>query len=572
MKNNNIFKLVLCGITACTVLTGCEKDFLEITPTDRLSDAVILADSTLFEAFVTNRYIGARLTGKEGDSNQPGFGRGFEYGMWSSLTDESIYNNNDDTWLIQQGQLAPENLGIAGVFWARSYRSIREINYALTNIAQVTMSDARKNRLIAELKFIRAFRYHDLIRNYGKVVLMGDRVIELGSDYTDPTLFDRRSIEEAMAYVVTELDQAAAGLPVNNSGQYGEGRATKGAALALKSRLLLYAASPLYTGGANNSQKWADAAQAAKAVMDMGVYSLYQGGYTQLFTNQQSNSEYIFARFYNLTGRHLALEIANGPNGYGGWGGNVPLQNLVDDYEMTDGSAFNWNNPAQAAAPYANRDPRFAATVLYDGVEYRDREVETFRSANTSIFPDGQDSPGGRDNWNTSKTGYYLKKFIREDLPIVNPWEVAGVQNWIYMRYAEILLNYAEAQNEAVGPDASVYEAINAIRSRTSVAMPALPAGLTQSEMRTRIQHERRIELAFEEHRFYDVRRWMIAPVTENKPAQGIEIIKQTNGTKTYRVRTALEGRSFQTKHYWLPIPRFEILASDNVLEQNPEY
>jgi len=572
MKNINIFKSVIFGVTACVVLTGCEKDFLEVTPTDRLSDATILADSTLFEAFVTNRYIGVKLTNKEGDSNQPGFGRGFEYGMWSSLTDESIYNNNDDTWLIQQGQLAPENLGIAGVFWARSYRSIREINYALNNIGQVPMSESHKNRLIAELKFIRAFRYHDLIRNYGKVVLMGDRVVELGENYQDPINFDRKSIDEAMTYVIAQLDEAAAGLPVANSNNYGEGRATKGAALGLKSRLLLYAASPLYTGGSGSAQKWAAAAQAAKDVMNMGVYNLYQGGYTELFTNQQSNSEYIFARFYNLTGRHLALEIANGPNGYGGWGGNVPLQNLVDDYEMTDGSSFSWNNPAQAATPYANRDPRFAATVLYDGAPYRDRTVETFRSANLNVFPDGQDSPGGRDNWNTSKTGYYLKKFIREDLPIVNPWEVAGVQNWIYMRYAEILLNYAEAQNEAVGPDATVYDAINSIRSRTSVGMPALPAGLTQSEMRTRIQHERRIELAFEEHRFYDVRRWMIAPVTENKPAQGIEIIKDASGNKTYRVRTALDGKSFQTKHYWLPIPRFEILASDNQLEQNPEY
>lgn len=572
MKNINIIKSVVLGITACVVITGCEKDFLEITPTDRLSNAAILGDSTLFEAFVTNRYIGVKLTNKEGDSNQPGFGRGFEYGMWSSLTDESIYNNNDDTWLIQQGQLAPENLGIAGTFWARSYRSIREINYALNNIGQVNMSESHKNRLIAELKFIRAFRYHDLIRNYGEVVLMGDRFVELGENYQDPALFDRRPIEEAMAYVTTQLDEAAAGLPAANSNSYGEGRATKGAAMALKARLLLYAASPLYTGGTNSTQKWAAAAQAAKDVMDLGIYSLFQGGYDALFTNQQSNSEYIFARFYNLTARHLALEIANGPNGYGGWGGNVPLQNFVDAYEMADGTAFSWNNPAHASAPYANRDPRFYKTVLYDGAPYRDRTVETFRSVNNTQYPDGQDSPGGRDNWNTSKTGYYLRKFIREDLPIVNPWEVAGVQNWIYFRYAEVLLNYAEAQNEASGPDATVYGAINEIRSRTGVGMPALPAGLTQTEMRERIRHERRIELAFEEHRFYDVRRWMIADVTENRPAQGISIIRALDGTKTYSITTALAGRSFQQKHYWLPIPRFEIQASDNQLDQNPLY
>lgn len=569
MKRVTIIKSLVFAAVAGTLVTGCNQDYLDITPTSIVSDAAILTDSTLFEAYVINRYMGVRLANKEGDSNQPGFGRGFEYGLWASLTDESIYNNDDDTWLIQRGQLAPENLGIAGTFWGRSYRSIREVNYALAHIQELGMSESHTNRLIAELRFIRAFRYHDLIRNYGEVLLMGDRVVELGDDYTDPTLFDRRPIAESMAYVTAELDAAAAVLPVSNFSDYAEGRATKGAALALKARLLLYAASPLYTGGSNDTQKWAAAAAASKAVMDMGVYSLYQNGYAETFTTTGSNSEYIFARFYNLNAKHYALEIANGPNGYGGWGGNVPLQNLVDDYEMADGTAFDWNNATQAANPYENRDPRFYATILYNGAAYRDRTVETFRGANSGIIG-GQDSADGPSNWNTSKSGYYLRKFIREDLPIINPWDVAGVQNWIYFRYGEILLNYAEAQNEASGPDGTVYDAINAIRTRAG--MPVLPAGLSQSEMRERIHHERRIELAFEEHRFYDVRRWMTAPTVENAPAEGISIIKNADGTFTYSVITALSGKTFQEKNYWLPIPRAEILASDNQLPQNPGY
>lgn len=565
MKKINIIKSFLFIVILVTLFTGCEKDYLEVKPTDRVSNAAILSDSTLFEAYVINRYLGVRLTNKEGDSNQPGFGRGLEYAMWSSLTDESIYNNDDNTWFIQQGGLTPENTGIAGTFWGRSYRSIREVNYALNNIENLNMSESHKNLLIAELKFIRAFRYHDLIRNYGKVVLMGDKVAQLGDDFTDSSLFDRKPIEECLAYVVSELDEAAIGLPITNSGEYGEGRATKGAALAIKSRLLLYAASPLYTGGNSDTQKWVAAANAAKDVMNMNIYSLYQGGYGELFTTSNSNSEYIFARFYNISARHLALEIANGPNGYGGWGGNVPLQNLVDDYEMNDGTYFNWNNPIQAAAPYENRDPRFYESILFNGAFYKNRNVETFT-------PGGLDSSDGKDNWNTTKSGYYLKKFLREDLPIINPWDVAGVQNWIYIRYGEILLNYAEAQNEAVGPNQSVYDAMNAIRGRSGVNMPTLPAGLSQSEMRERIQHERRIELAFEEHRFYDVRRWMIAPETENVPAKGINITKNNDGSFTYQVKTALEGKSFQTQNYWLPIPRSEILASDNKLEQNQGY
>lgn len=552
------------------MFTSCEKDFLDITPTDRVSDAAILTDSILFEAYVINRYMGVRLGNKEGDSNQPGFGRGFEYGLWASLTDESMYNNDDNTWIIQQGGLSPENLGIAGTFWGRSYRSIREVNYALAHIQELGMTAERTNRLIAELRFIRAFRYHDLIRNYGEVVLMGDKVAQLSDDFSDPALFDRRPIEEAMAYVTSELDAAAAGLPVTTFAAYGEGRATKGAALALKARLLLYAASPLYTNGSNDTQKWAAAAAANKAVMDMGNYSLYNN-YAETFTTSGSNSEYIFARFYNLSAKHYALEIAHGPNGYGGWGGNVPLQNLVDDYEMADGTPFSWSNPTQAAAPYANRDPRFYATVLYNGAPYRNRNVETFRVTSPSpTNPGGLDSPQGNDNWNSSKSGYYLRKFMREDLPIINPWDVAGVQNWIYFRYGEILLNYAEAQNEAVGPDGTVYAAINQIRERAG--MPDLPAGLTQSDMRERIRHERRIELAFEEHRFYDVRRWMTADVVENTPAYGMDIVKNTDGTFTYTRKTALAGKAFQTKHYWLPIPRTEIQASNNQLRQNPQY
>jgi len=566
MKNKIItksIKSILCVALFGAMFTGCEKDFLNVQPTDRVSNASILNDQTLFEAYVINRYLGVKLTNKEGDSNQPGFGRTFEWAMWSSLTDESIYNNDDNTWLIQQGQLSPENLGIAGTLWGRSYRGIREVNYALNNIGKVPMSDSRKSLLTAELKFIRAFRYQDLIRNYGKVVLLGDKVSELGNDFSDPSLFDRRPIDECMTYVVNQLDEAATGLPTANSSDYGEGRATKGAALALKSRLLLYAASPLYNNDVSDTQKWAKAAAAAKAVMDLGIYSLYTGGYANLFTTAGSNSEYIFARFYNVSARHLPLEIANGPNGYSAWGGNLPLQNLVDDYEMADGTPFSWSNPTEASAPYDNRDPRFAATVIYNGLLYRGRNAEYF-------LPGGKDSSDGKDNWNTSKTGYNLRKFMRDDLPIDNPWDVGGQQNWIHFRYGEILLNYAEAQNEAVGPDASVYSAIHLIRARAG--MPDFPAGLTKEQMRDRVRHERRIELAFEEHRFYDVRRWKIASVTENKPAQGIIVRKQTGGSFTYELKNAIPGRSFQNQHYWLPIPRSEIQASNNKLEQNPGY
>ncbi len=562
MKYFKLYIVVLVGV----FLASCSEDYLDIAPTDRVSDAAILADSTLFEAYVINRYLGVRLGDKEGDGSVPGFGRGFEYALWSSLTDESIYNNDDNTWVIQQGLLSPENTGIAGTLWGRSYRSIRECNYALANMSEVTMSETGKALLTAELKFIRAFRYHDLIRNYGSIVLMGDAVALLGDDFTDPKLFEKASVEAALEYVIGQLDEAIPGLPLQNGSNWQEGRATRGAAMALKARLLLYAASPLFdNGNGMDAQKWQRAAQAARDVMDLGLYGLYQQGYSEMFLTSGSHQEVIFARYYNLNQRHTALEIANGPNGYDAWGGNAPLQNLVDDYEMMDGTPFNWDNPQHAANPYANRDPRFSETILHNGAPYRGRNVETF-------LPGGRDSQDGPSNWNTSRTGYYMKKFIDETLPIQNPWQVAGTQNWIYFRYAEILLNYAEAQNEANGPDATVYEAINSIRRREGVGMPELPSGLSKDDMRERIRHERRIELAFEEHRFYDVRRWMIAETTENEPAYGIDIRRTQDGAFTYNRKIALQGRSFQQRHYWLPIPRNEILASNNKLEQNPGY
>src|SRR5699024_8395483 len=190
------------------------------------------------KAYVINRYLGVRLTNKEGEGTPPGFGRGFEYAMWSSLTDESIYNNDDDTWLIQQALLSPGNTGIAGTFWKRSYRSISEVNYALIHLDELQMSEGGKKLLRAELRFIRAFRYHDLIRNYGEVVLVGDNVPELGDDFTEGSFFDRRPIQEGIDYVIGELNALTPDLPLQNSSSWELGRATRGAALALNSRLL----------------------------------------------------------------------------------------------------------------------------------------------------------------------------------------------------------------------------------------------------------------------------------------------------------------------------------------------
>jgi hypothetical protein len=300
--------------------------------------------------------------------------------------------------------------------------------------------------------------------------------------------------------------------------------------------------------------------------MNLGKYSL-QADYSSLFIDQtMSSPEIIFGRQYTITAPHVRMEIANGPNGYGGWAGNTPLQNLVDAYQMNNGKDItDATSGYDATKPYVNRDARFYATILYNMAPYRGDTIRAYS-------PGGKDSKDGPSNWNTTKTGYYLRKFMNDNDPIDNPWNSAGQQPWIYLRYAEVLLNYAEAQNEAVGPDASVYSAINQIRQRASVNQPPLPAGLTQSQMRDAIRKERQVELAFEEHRWYDVRRWKIADVVENTPAYGMAITRNADGSFTYTRKVALDGKAFNTKNYWLPIPRTEILASGNQLQQNAGY
>lgn len=552
MRLNKLILTLLTGVTAC--LTACDDAFLDTKPTDIISDEAIFADSALADAYVVGRYVGTQLST---ESDKPGFGRGFEDAWMSSVTDESICNFDNDTYFVQQGNAAPDRTGWIANTWTRSYRSIRECNYGLANLDKVPMSESGKRRLKAELRFIRAYRYHDLIRNFGGIPIIGDKVYSLEDrDYTE--LYQRKSIGESLAYAIAELDAAAAGLAGST---VIPGRGSENAALALKARLLLYAASPLYNNDQNDAAKWQKAADAAKVVMDKNAFSLYND-YRKLFITNNT-SEDIFIRLYSPTNEHTNLELVNGPNGYGGWAGNTPLQNLVDDYEMMDGTKISdpksGYNPKE---PYKNRDPRLTMTVLYNGAAYRERKVETF-------VPGGQDSKDGNENWNTTKTGYYVYKFINDQSPIRNANQTA-TQPWKYIRYGEILLSHAEARNEAVGPDASVYSAINQLRKRAG--MPDLPTGLTQAAMRERIRNERRVELAFEEHRFFDVRRWKIANVTENVPAYGVRPEKKTDGSIEYVKIIALEGRKFQDKNYWQPIPQSEIQASGGALKQNAGY
>ena len=273
------------------------------------------------------------------------------------------------------------------------------------------------------------------------------------------------------------------------------------------------------------------------------------------------------------------------PNGYHGWGTNAPIGEMVDAFEMADGTPFDWSNAAHAAEPYQNREPRFYATILYNEAPWRERpddakgldplnQVQTGSwerwdaSTNSMVVVPGVDTrQSSIEDWNGSYTGYYCRKYID---PAIDAQYIKQTVTWRFIRYAEILLNYAEACLE-LGEDAEARTYINQIRTRAG-----LP-GVTESgeALRARYRNERRVELAFEDHRFFDVRRWAIGPEAY-KPIHVAKVVYKLQPDKTTATRPTVthelfETRSWNDKAYFLPIMRDE-LNKNNLLIQNPGY
>src|SRR5690606_13856359 len=258
--------------------------------------------------------------------------------------------------------------------------------------------------------------------------------------------------------------------------------------------------------------------------------------------------------------REARIEQLFFPNGWEGFGQIHPIQNLVDDYEMENGMKIEEPGSGyDPQNPYVDRDPRFYYSILYNGAPFKERTIETF-------LPDGRDSPGGTvSSWNATETGYYPRKFITEEVSGIG-WETSDPP-WIWFRYGEILLNYAEAMYR-LGNEDVTREYINKIRSRPSVDMP--PVTESGEALWERLVNERRIELVFEEHRFYDVRRWKIAEDVLSEDRMRMYIFKEPRSEITYDVRLLHEAH-FPPHMYWAPIPQEEI-DKNNLLEQNPGY
>ena len=460
----------------------------------------------------------------------------FNNGSWNAL------NNPDDVW----------NRYFSGI--SKCCTLLENTNHVNLDISRLdpdkqveyanSLKDIRMWR--AEARFLRAYFHFELLKRYGPIPIVTSTPSINGNYENTP----RPTMKEVVDFIAKECDIAADTLELTPWRNVNDafGRATKGAALALKSRLLLYAASPLYVdfGDTNEANKptdvalWKSAADAAKAVIDLNQYEL-ASSYADLFKNDFQNKEYIFVRRYAA---NSDFEKSNFPVSFGGKGGTNPSQNLVDDYEMLDGTPFDWNDPAKAAQPFENRDARLGATILMNMAPFKGKKVAT--------YPEGADAS---PNPNATKTGYYLRKFLNEDVNIQTGGSSSGHVVPLF-RLAEIYLNYAEALNECdpTNPDIALY--LNKVRNRAS--LPNVSA-LSQEQMRAVIQHERRVELAFEEHRSWDVRRWKIASSTLGAPLMGVQIERKPLGGYTY-MPVKVEQRVFQPKMYWYPIPQSEVL------------
>lgn len=559
-------KILLITTVIFLSCVSCSDDILDITPKDRISEEAVWEDENLIKAY-HNELYNCIL-------------HGFKIHMPSKATDEVVNNMDWTIGIVPLGNVNADNVTTLAdtdwtgggnlYYWDTGYRYMRKINIFLEEMSDENISFADKSRLVAEAKFLRAYTYFLLIERFGGVPIVTD-TYELGAK----TSVERNTFEECVDFIEKDLREAMPDLPERYEASDGNfGRATQDVCQALLSRTFLYAASPLFNQN-NDEERWQKAADAAEKLLDKG-YSLYPD-YRELF-NQPSgsaNNELIFARTFSSTNSHSAPmdNLGRRYGGYGGWwASNGPSQNLVDDYDMESGEPpfieqngekiVNTESGYDPQNPYENRDPRFYATVIHDGSTYHGDLHEMWVASDGDSW--GYDSY--KESTDNPRGGYILKKFMPgEEMPL--SWQEDYTQPWIIFRLGEIYLNYAEAMFE-LGNEDVAREYLNKVRAR--VEMPEIPEDVTGEELRKRIYNERRVELAFENHRYFDVRRWKIAMETENEPLYGMDIIKDVEtGEKSYSPVKRVE-RSFEEKHYLLPIHSEEVRRIS--IEQNPGY
>jgi hypothetical protein len=574
MKKNLLY-LVLLLMTIG--IMACKKSFLQdgtLTPDGALTDAQEWGNPDFTRNFLNNIYSTLQMRySLDGDG-----------ALLASGSDEAVNSNqNSSINILNNGTWSP--VRIFDDVYSAMYTGIRKTNLFLLKVPTSALLPTGSatfqeevQRVKGEAFFLRAFFEFELVKRYGSMVLV-TRVLDPKENLDLP----RNTFQECVNQIVLDCDSAIARLPEStqdwtvgtgsNADKSRLGRATQTAALALKSRLLLYAASPQFNPSAD-AAKWQKAADAAKALIDRNKHSLYTS-YPNIFlwniSGAAYNNEVIFA---TQTLNNASVETDNAPISYDGASGRTnPTQELVNAFEMKS-SGRPITDPASgysALAPYNDRDPRLGFSIMFNGSTFKNKKVD--------IFSGGKDGIGV--NVNATKTGYYMRKFLAEAAVWNTSANTSVRKPWVIFRYAEILLNYAEALNEAQGTAAmtEVLKSVNLIRQRAGVAMPALQTNnpsaagyvaASKDEIRKRIRNERRVELCFEEQRFYDVRRWKEGELSFNKPVTGMKITQTAPGIFTYETFT-VESRVFTAKNYLFPISQSELNKAP-ALKQNEGY
>lgn len=555
------------AILSLFILGGC-GDYLDTKPGDKYDDFAFWANPTLAEQYVYKIYEGVPYP--------------YQWYMSGSLVDEQVPIQADAIITnVTQSLLTPDNLGafddnwgtcMEGWWWKSAYANIRACNTFFKNVQNMQFPDeAKKQQLISEVHFLRAYMYYLLMAQYGGVPLLTEPV-DLGSSYKVP----RATFAATIDFIVADLN-AVIDNKVTIEQQKDKHRATLGAVYALKSRVLIYAASEMHHNLAwaagyehpeligyvkdDREQLYKDAKTAAEECMKQG-YSLYNvnpdkaKNFQELFLQMQSDEQIFITTYDKVNFPYYATDWVAwvcGVPSYGGYALNQVTANLADAFENIDGTSFNFEQ--QKNTPYTGRDPRFDGSILHNGSSWYANNWGIDYPV-TTIDITGPDAKEG------VTTGYYMKKFIS---PKQNNYYYGSRQPQPYMniRYAEVLLNYAEACL-GLHEEGPAREALNKIRVRAG--MPSIPDGETGITLWNRYMNERRVELAFEGHRLFDVRRWLIAP-SAYVNARGVKYDKNTGAYSEVN----FENRSWKDSHYLIPIKRTEI-QKNAAMFQNPLY
>ena len=589
MKN-----LIYLIITAVVLAFATSCDLLDVEIDDRLTMDMVFEDRQTAESFLYHVY--SYIPEEHNHDQTP----------WVPASDEADFVYRRGYHNINSGNWDPSSAPFQR--WSHYYQGINNASHFMLNIDNVDeLSEQQKRQYKAEARFLRAYFYFQLIRQYGPVILLGEEPYPLDGSVNVP----RASFEESVNWVVSELERAAETLPDSWQSQW-YGKPTRGTALAYRSRLLLYAASPLYNGNpayANymnsdgtplfpasySEDKWRIAAEAARDVINLNQYELVERGdpyqsYWSVF-KESWNEEIIHGR----SEAGWWWDMHTRPRGRQGYGGKSASQVMIDAYAMENGiypitgyaggqsspvidpqSGYNedgftnFTHPIEGTTRetfnmFVNREPRFYVSLLWSGADW------IFPNADYIVqyYWEGRDGPATAAH-DYPKSGVSIRKLSHPD----NDFTTSSVtRSWILFRYAEIYLNYAEALNEYDPSSPEILTSLNAVRERAGVPHieEVYPGAVgNQDQMRELIHRERQIELAFETHRFFDTRRWLKGEETNGRPFYGMNIFATSDAPDSgFWERTRHEDRVFEQRHYLYPIPQSEI-DRNTELVQNP--